>query len=98
MKKRFGIQTARNIIKCLMAFAGLVCIAALIIGDELPNFGGTALLIATVCIVLCFVVLATGMKCPFCGKVIIRNALVAKECPHCGRNLVTGEKGKKRSR
>ena len=96
MKRKYGIGTARRIIKCLMAFAGLVCIAALIFGDEFPSLGVTALLIAAVCIVLCFIVLATGMKCPFCGKVIVRNALVAKDCPHCGRNLVTGEKGKKK--
>ena len=96
MKRKYGIGTARRIIKCLMAFAGLVCIAALIFGDELPNLGGTALLIAAVCIVLCFIVLATGMKCPFCGRVIVRNALVAKSCPHCGRDLVTGEKTKKK--
>ena len=94
MRKKFNMETARTVIKCLLAFAGLICIAALIFGDELPNLGGTALLIAAVCIVLCIFVLATGMRCPFCGKVIVVNCLAAKTCPHCGRDLVTGKKGK----
>ena len=96
MKKRFGLETARTIVKCLMAFAGLVCVAALIVGDDLPHFGVTALMIAAACIVLCMLVMAVGMRCPFCGRVIVVNCLGAKTCPHCRRNLVTGKKEKKK--
>ena len=98
MKKRFGLEAARTAVKCLLAFAGLVCVAALIIGNDVPNLGGTALLIAMVCIVLCIVVLIVWMRCPFCGKVIVVNCLAAKTCPHCKRNLTTGAKGKKSKR
>ena len=98
MKRNSDIERARTAIKCLLAFAGLVCVAALIAGDSVPGLGGTALLIAAVCVVLIVLVLAAWMRCPFCGKVIVVNCLAAKTCPHCGRNLVNGKKEKGKNR
>ena len=96
MKRNSDLERGRTAIKCLLAFAGLVCVAALIVGDSVPGLGWMALLIAAVCVVLIVLVLVTWMRCPFCGRVIVVNCLAAKVCPHCGRNFSTGAKEKKK--
>ena len=96
MKQNVSFETARNIVKCLLAVAAIVCVIALILGDDAGNFVSTAALIAVVCLVLAVILVVTCLKCPFCGRMIISKCLVVKNCPHCGRNLVTGLKGKKK--
>ena len=44
------------------------------------------------------VVIFLYSRCPSCGKVIVFGVLKATSCPRCKRNLVTGQKMKKKSR
>lgn len=97
-KQNVGFETARNIIKCLLALAAILCVVALVLGEDAATFGTYAAIVAVGCIVLSILVLIVGCKCPYCGQLIIRKVLVVKTCPHCGRNLVSGLKGKKGKR
>jgi len=97
-KQNVSFEMARNIIKCLLAIAAIICVIALILGEEYVTFCSSAVMIALGCVVLAILVLVTCMKCPYCGKLIIRKCLLVKSCPHCGRNLVSGLKGKKGKR
>ena len=97
MKKNGTFEMARNIIKGLLALAAVMCVVALAIGEG-SALATTAAIGALVCIAAVLFVVATCMKCPYCGRAIIRKCLVVKTCPHCGRNLVSGLKGKKGKR
>ena len=96
MKQNVTFEMAKNIIKCLLAVAGVMCVIALIIGEDGGSFSVYAAVIAVVCLLAAIFVVATAMRCPYCGRAIIRKCLVVKSCPHCGRNLVSGLKGKKK--
>ena len=96
MKQNVTFEMARNIIKGLLAVAGIMCVIALIANDGNSRFAVYAAIIAVVCIVGTLFIVATSMKCPYCGRAIIRKCLVVKTCPHCNRNLVSGLKSKKK--
>lgn len=93
MKQKLSFETARNMVKLLLAAAAALCVLALIVGED--TFGMYAAVAALVCVVLTIMVLLTCMKCPYCGRLIVRKCLVVKSCPHCNRNLSSGLKGKK---
>jgi len=100
MKQNSNFQRGQTAIKCLLGLAGILCILALLIdnGKATPSgFSLYAAVTAIVCIVLTIFVVATAMKCPYCGRRIIRKCLTVKSCPHCRRNLASGirVKGKK---
>ena len=97
-KQNVSFEAARNIIKCLLGIAAILCIVALILGEDAVTFGTYAAVVAVGCIVLAIIVLITGMRCPYCGQLIVRKCLIVKSCPHCGRDLVSGLKGKKGKR
>ena len=64
---------------------------------------GTVLQAVLVILTLVFMVAAITVvflysRCPSCGKVIALGVLQATCCPRCKRNLVTGQKMKKKSR
>ena len=94
-KQNVSFETARNIIKCLLALAAILCIVALILGEDAATFGTYAAVVAVGCIVLSIFVLLVGMKCPYCGSLIVKKCLIVKSCPHCGRDLTSGLKSKK---
>ena len=96
MKQNVTFEMARNIIKCLLALAAAMCVIALIINDNGSPFAVYAAIIAVGCIVAVLFLVVTCLKCPYCGRLIVRKCLVVKSCPHCNRNLVTGLKGKKK--
>ena len=98
MKQKLKIGTARTLIKCLLVLAVALCAVDLIIGGGFAGFRAAAGPIALLCVICSAILLVTAIRCPFCSKTIIRNALGTKVCPHCGRNLVTGAKGKKSRR
>lgn len=98
MRPKLKLSTARNIVRCLLTLAIVLCVVDLLFGGRLPGYRAAAGLIALLCIAAAVILLIAAIRCPFCDKVIIRNALGAKVCPHCGRNLVTGAKGKKSRR
>ncbi len=88
-------ETARNLVKGLLA-AGLVCsVLALFMSQVGSVMIGMYLGMGSVgCILMCLFFVLTALKCPWCGKRIIRRCLALKTCPHCRRNLATGMKTK----
>ena len=101
MKQDLSFRRAQTIVKCLLAVAGVMCAAALLLeGGGVTGFSMYAVVVAVVCIILTFLVVAGAMKCPYCGRRIIRKCLVVKVCPHCSRDLSSGirVKGKKAKR
>ena len=96
MKQNMTFEMARNVIKCLLVVAGVMCGIALLLNDGSSQFAVWAAIIAVACIVAILFIVATAMKCPYCGRAIVRKCLVVKTCPHCNRNLVTGLKSKKK--
>lgn len=87
-------ERARFVIKGLLIAGITLCVLALIVQSGSPVLGFYLTMGGLICVVLCLFFTFTCMKCPFCGKRIIRNALVVKVCPHCRRDLVSGTKVK----
>ena len=96
MRPNKSFETARNIIKVLLGAAVVLCVLALLVGDGGGALGAYVVIAAVACIVAIVIVLAVGMRCPYCGKTIVRKCLVVEVCPHCRRNLATGLKSKKK--
>ncbi len=93
-------ETAKNLVKGLLA-AGLGCsVLALFMGQVGSQMTGMYLTMASLgCMLMCVFFVITGLKCPWCGRRIIRRCFTLKVCPHCRRNLATGMKTKgKKSR
>ncbi len=98
-KMNLTFETARNIVKGLMAVALILCVAALLIDRQGENgFATIAAVTALVCIALALFLVFTGLQCPYCGRHIIRKCLVVKACPYCGRDLASGVRQKKSKR
>jgi hypothetical protein len=91
-------DTAKNLVKGFL-IAGVVCC---VIGLIMQTNGSVAsyyfVFGAVGCIVMSLFFVFTCLRCPYCNQRIIRNCLVVKSCPHCHRNLTTGEKEKKRKK
>ena len=92
-------ETAKNLVKGFLIAGFACCVLAMF----MQQTGSTVVsycmgMGAAGCILMCAFFALTGLKCPWCGKRIIRNCLVVRDCPCCRRNLATGEKmkGKKR--
>ena len=88
-------ETAKNLVKGFL-IAGIVCCVLAMFMQQTGSTAGSYYLGmgAVGCILMCVFFVVAGLKCPWCGKRIIRRCLVVKACPHCRRNLVTGEKMK----
>ena len=99
MNQNMNFQRGQTAIKCLMGLAAILCAIALLVEGRgtTSSFSVYAAVTAIVCIVLTIFVVAVAMKCPYCGRRIIRKCLTVKTCPHCRRNLTSGirTKGKK---
>ena len=89
-------ERARNILKAMLALAAILCILGLLLNSSSETAAFYCVIGALVSMALGMVVLFMGVRCPYCGRVIIKKCLVVKNCPHCRRDLVTGIKGKKR--
>ena len=87
-------HTGRQLAKVLIVLA----IAAILSGyafflegdpmrDMMISVGGVLGLL-TVGVIMFF------CRCPYCGKILVRNLFNLKECPFCKRNLSTGVKVK----
>jgi predicted RNA-binding Zn-ribbon protein involved in translation (DUF1610 family) len=99
MKRRVTFETARSIVKALLAVTMIVCLGALLFDrDGEAGFGGVAAVTGLVCVALAIFVVIVRKQCPYCGRRIIRKCLAVKACPHCGRDLVSGLRHKKKKR
>ena len=93
-----NFEDTKRMIKTLVVLAVICCVGCLFFTQE-----GTVLQAVLVILTLVFMVAAITVvflysRCPSCGKVIALGVLQATCCPRCKRNLVTGQKMKKKSR
>ena len=99
MKQKMDLEKARTIVKVLLALAAAFCVIALIVDSSgTTQFSMYCALGAIVCIVFTILTLFTSMRCPFCGRLMIRKCLTVKTCPHCHRDLTNGLRNKKSKR
>jgi len=96
MKPKKNFETARKIVKLLLGATIVLCVLALLVNDGSGGLVNYFVIGAIACIVAVVLVVAIGMRCPYCGKTIVRKCLVVEVCPHCRRNLTTGLKSKKK--
>lgn len=89
-------ETARTLVKVTLGGAVAFALVALVTSTNGSAATDYLMVGAIACIILCLFFVITGVKCPYCGKRIIQNCLRVKICPHCYRNLATGEKQKSR--
>ena len=93
-----NFEDTKRLIKTLVVLAVICCVGCLFFTQE-----GTVLQAVLVILTLVFMVAAITVvflysRCHSCGKVIALGVLQATCCPRCKRNLVTGQKMKKKSR
>ena len=93
-----NFEDTKRLIKTLVVLAVICCVGCLFFTQE-----GTVLQAVLVILTLVFMVAAITVvflysRCPSSGKVIALGVLQATCCPRCKRNLVTGQKMKKKSR
>ncbi len=87
-------ETAKNLVKGFL-IAGIVCCVAAMLTNTNGSIASYYLGMGAIgCIIMCLFFVVAGLKCPWCGKRIIRRCLVLKVCPYCHRDLTTGEKKK----
>ena len=96
--RRRNFEDIKSLIRTLIVLAVICCVGCLFFTQE-----GSLLQIVLVVLTLVFmtaalVVVFLYSRCPSCGKVIAPGVLQATCCPRCKRNLVTGQKMKKKSR
>ena len=96
MKPNKSFETARKIVKFLLGVTVVLCVLALLFNDGSSSLVNYFVIAAMACIVAIILVVAIGMRCPYCGRTIVRKCLVVEVCPHCRRNLATGLKSKKK--
>ncbi|MCM1150066.1 MAG: hypothetical protein NC319_08320 [Butyricicoccus sp.] len=90
-------ETAKNLVKGFLA-AGVACsVLALFMSQVGSTMAGMYLtMISLGCMLMCAFFVITALKCPWCGKRIIRHCFVLKNCPRCRRDLATGMKSKRK--
>lgn len=98
MKTGITFEKARSLMKILLIAAGALCVLGLIVNSGSETAAFYATIAAISCVAAALFILVTCVKCPYCGKRIIRNCLVVKTCPHCRRDLASGLRAKSRKK
>ena len=93
-----NFDDTKSLIKTLVVLAVICCVAGLFFTAEGSRLQLILVLLTLVFMVAALVVVFLYSRCPSCGKVIAFGVLKATCCPRCKRNLVTGQKMKKKSR
>ena len=91
-------EKARGMLKGFLIAAVALCVVGLLVNSSSETAAFYCVMGAIICLAFGLFVLFTCVKCPYCGKRIIRNCLVVKNCPHCKRNLSSGLKGKSKKK
>ena len=91
-------EDTKSLIKTLVVLAVICCLASLFFTQEGSRLQLILILLTLVFMIAAVVVIFLYSRCPSCGKVIVFGVLKATSCPRCKRNLVTGQKMKKKSR
>ena len=93
-----NFEDTKSLIKTLVVLAVICCLASLFFTQEGSSLQLVLMVLTLVFMVAAIVVVFLYSRCPSCGKVIAFGVLKATCCPRCKRNLVTGQKMKKKSR
>ena len=93
-----NFEDTKSLIKTLVFLAVICCLASLFFTQEGSSLQLILILLTLVFMIAVVVVIFLYSRCPSCGKVIVFGVLKATSCPRCKRNLVTGQKMKKKSR
>ena len=93
-----NFEDTKSLIKTLVVLAVICCVGGLFFTAEGSRLQLILVLLTLVFMVAALVVVFLYSRCPSCGKVIAFGVLKATCCPRCKRNLVTGQKMKKKSR
>ena len=93
-----SFQTAKKTVITLMAVIVVFCVTALIMRGS--NEPVAAILSYSALALLAFLTstIFKWLRCPYCGKVLLRKLVWLKVCPECKRNLDTGLREKKKSK
>ena len=93
-----NFEDTKSLIKTLVVLAVICCLGSLFFTQEGSRLQLILILLTLVFMIAAVVVIFLYSRCPSCGKVIAFGVLKATSCPRCKRNLVTGQKMKKKSR
>ena len=93
-----NFEDTKRLIKTLVVLAVICCVGCLFFTQEGSSLQLVLLLLTLAFMIAAIVVIFLYSRCPSCGKVIVLGVLQATSCPRCKRNLVTGQKMKKKSR
>ena len=93
-----NFEDTKSLIKTLVVLAVICCVGCLFFTVEGSRLQLILLLLTLAFTVAALVVVFVYSRCPSCGKLIAFGVLQATCCPRCKRNLVTGQKMKKKSR
>ena len=97
MKVRFESNFAygQKLVKFLLIAAIGIWLAAALLVPRNSSYQIVLIVSAFICLIAAVVIIYRYCRCPYCGKRIFGGVLVAKSCPSCRRNLITGKKVKK---
>lgn len=84
-------ETGKKIVMIFMFLSAGACIAGLLLGGESADYYVMA---AISLMLISMGALFLWCRCPWCGKVIVKDLFRAKVCPSCRRDLITGKKKK----
>ena len=87
-------DTAKKLIRLFLALGIVCCVGGLILQNTVGTGAVWLIWGAAASVAACVFVAAVGLRCPYCGRRIIRDCLVVKACPHCRRDLGSGLKVK----
>ena len=93
-----NFEDTKSLVKTLVVLAVICCVGCLFFTQEGSVLQAVLVVLTLVFMVAAIVVVFLYSRCPSCGKVIALGVLQATCCPRCKRNLVTGQKMKKKSR
>ena len=93
-----NFEDTKSLVKTLVVLAVICCVGCLFFTQEGSVLQAVLVVLTLVFMVAAIVVVFLYSRCPSCGKVIVFGVLKATSCPRCKRNLVTGQKMKKKSR
>ncbi len=90
------LETARKLIPVAAALAAVFTLASLITQNSSASVSLYCAVLGLVFVAAMVALVFGGLKCPWCGKSLVRGGMKITRCPHCRRDLQSGLKTKKK--